>query len=573
MNSLGTVFLNKFQNAAAEAGPDETKRNPWFVYLGILLLYLTFRLIAWHNTTILEDNDSLYYLLDIKNFLEHGLAFFFSMHVDMTPFYPLWGAFFSLPGWSVEVGARLTSLVFSVVLFFAILGIGRKIVSSAGIILALSIISIHAVFIPFSISILTEPSYVAVAYLGLWLFWRQHKNPTPSKAVLLGIVFGLCFLNRTEGLLFIATIPAFQLVHYFFVREKSYNFKQAVVWSLLFVTTFGLLNLPQVMRVSNKLGFFAINGRQLWVLMLNNPDGKSDEQKIWGLDYSPTQVNILYAQNHPEVVREFESSISLIEYAKTAKQNLKVLVRRRLFQLLGLPGILFFCFGLMYLLFSRRFYDLFLVVAFISTNLAGPFIHDVNIRHIAVIGPIMLLMQGVGVVYFSKLILQFIKAGKQDGLLEKSLPYALLIILLGLAAKPVWKSLHPPSFNDEYSVEELEEPLAVIREESKSLNREPRVVARWAHLPFFANGICFYIPYTDYEGLVRYCYLNDVDYLYFLGRKLKDHEYYDHFMHGETPELELMYSGVDAHGELTRLYKFDRTKYLTQKPSLGAADQ
>ena len=563
MKSLLTNQLNRLQQATEKAGPDETKKTPWLVYIGILLVFVIFRIFAWSNTSLIEDNDGLYYLLDIKNFVNQGLVYFFDMHVDMTPFYPMWGALFSLPGWSVETGARLASFAFSIGLFFALVSIGRKIVSSKGVVFGLIILSIHAFFIPFSFSILTEPSYVAVAYIGLWLFWRQFKKPTPLNGLLLGIVFGLCFLNRTEGLLFIATIPAFQLVHYFFVREKNYNFKQLVVWSLLFVTSFGLLNLPQVMRVSNKLGFFAINGRQLWVLMLNNPDCKSPEQKIWGTDYSPADINILFVQKNPDVVKDLESSISLREYARTIKRNLKTLIKKRMTEMLGPLGFLFFGLGLLYLFSSRRYYELFLVSAFISSNLAGPFIHDVDMRHIAIIGPIMFLIQGVGIVYLSSLVLKLSRLGGRFQILQHGFPYAILLVAIASVAAPGWKSLHPPTFNYEYGVDELKGPLAFIKRDFNSPNRGPRIVARTAHVPFMSNGECYYIPYTDYEGLVRYCYLNDVDYLYFLHRRLKRYPFYEQFERGEIPEFQLVFSGTDAYDKETGLYKFDKKKYET----------
>nr|MCU0734855.1 hypothetical protein [Methylotetracoccus sp.] len=46
-------------------------------------------------------------------------------------------------------------------------------------------------------------------------------------------------------------------------------------------------------------GRFALNGRQVWSAVLKYPDGKSEIEKIFGLDYSPGTNNIKYLKEHP----------------------------------------------------------------------------------------------------------------------------------------------------------------------------------------------------------------------------------------------------------------------------------
>ena len=67
-------------------------------------MYLIVRCLAWKNTILLEDTDSLFYLNNIKEFLTFDLQNIINLDADSTPFYPFFGALFSLPGWSVETG-------------------------------------------------------------------------------------------------------------------------------------------------------------------------------------------------------------------------------------------------------------------------------------------------------------------------------------------------------------------------------------------------------------------------------------------------------------------------------------
>src|SRR5262249_29671070 len=148
--------------------------------------------------------------------------------------------------------------------------------------IGLVILSFSPFFIRYSYSVLTEPSYIAVLYLGFWLYLSQYKYPKLWSAVLLGILFGLSFLNRLEGLLYLAAIPLLQFTHFLAVGRTSYDLQHFSAFIALFVLFFSLISAPQIWRVSEKMGHFALNGRQVWSLILNNPDGKSYNEKISG---------------------------------------------------------------------------------------------------------------------------------------------------------------------------------------------------------------------------------------------------------------------------------------------------
>ena len=556
MNIVKT--LGEFLNKSKTINLNDNDKNSWIPFLILAVLFLLMRIIAWKNTTILEDNDSIYYLLDMKNFIKDGISHFNNLNVDATPFYPMLGAILTLLNIAPETAARLASLLLSFLLFISIIGIGRKLSSSIPIYFALLILSLNSVYIFHSFAILSEPSYIATVYIGFWVLWNQFDNPTPIKGMILGLIFGLCFLNRTEGVLLILLIPAFQFVHFLFYKQRNYNFKKYLSWVFFFVFIFSLINAPQVMRVSKKLGFFAINGRQLWVLLFNNPDGKSPEQKIWGVDFSPSEVNIKYVQNHPEKLKDLESSVGILDYIKTIKYNMYDLFRYQLRILVGIPGFLFFCLGLLYLLLNRHIFEFLLILIFIAAGLIGPLIHSMDIRHIIILGPIMILMEGLGIVYLSKLIIAAFGSKSRFLFTEKSLSILFLMIIIVLSLKSTWASLHPLDYNFEHGVSELKKPILLVKQELSSDDYVPKFVARSAHLPYYTNGICYYIPYCDYDSLVEYCLLNDIDYLYFLDRRMKDHPYYQRFREGQTPDFQLYHTGEDAFGWPVRLYKFNK---------------
>ena len=161
---------NRADGYRQQAG-GRTRITPTLLFLAVFFIYLLLRCIAWKNAVLLEDTDSLGYLKTIKLFLAFNLQDIIDLDPDSSLFYAFWGTLFSLPGWSVECGARLCSLFFSAVLFVAILGIGRQMAEPLEIALGLLVMSFSTVLIPFSFSGLTETSYVATVYVGFWLVW------------------------------------------------------------------------------------------------------------------------------------------------------------------------------------------------------------------------------------------------------------------------------------------------------------------------------------------------------------------------------------------------------------------
>jgi hypothetical protein len=566
----------ELKNSPDFANGTEEERKRLRLFCGIAVAaYFVIRIFAWRQTTLLEDHDSISYLESIKVFLTGDFQRIFHLSPDTAPLYPLGGALFSLPGWSVETGARLCSLVSSLVLAISLILIGQRFLSPTVIGLGLLALAFNPSMIPLSFSVLTEPIFIAVAYVGLWLFWRQYQHPTKSQGVLLGVVFGLSFLARTEGIIFLAVVPFWQAAHFWFFQraelaepKASYDFKRLLVWTLCFVMGFIAISTPQVWRVSSLMGRFAINGRQAWELILNNPDGKSVDEKIYGLEYSPSQINLEYIQSHPETLAEFESSISLSQFAKTMVRNFTELYQKQFGILLGPLGLILFGVGMLGLINQKRSYEVFLVLAFICSTLVAPLVHDVEMRHIAIIGPIMMLIEGCGLFCLPALLLSPAREGKRGTLLRKSLPAGLMALLILFNAHPLLQTLRATPIVDEYSPEALQAPLAMVKKESQSNpERVPRVAVRKAYFTYFAEAQRFFLPYTDYPGLVRYCRLNDIDYVLLQDNLVSWFPFYERF-ESDPPDFQRLYKSADELGNLIRLYRFNKGSSTTDEQQL-----
>jgi len=534
-------------------------RQKWHIsVLVIFVLYVVLRSVAWHETILFEGTDSLGYLRDIKVILSLDVSRIWNLDPDSTPVYPLFGALLSLPGWGLEIGARLASLFFSCVLFAALLGLGKHIAGPVEVTLGLLMVSFSPVLISNSFSIMSEPTYVGLIYLGLWLWWGQYENPVIWKGALLGVVYGLAFLTRVEGILYLAIIPFLQGTYTYFGAGQARRFMHFICWSLIYVVCFSVVAMPQIWRVSQKVGMVALNGRQVWSIVLNNQDGKPHREKLFGLDFSPAQINIQYLKTHAEVLQS-TAQISPNVYIKKVISNFYQFCRTQLGILVGPIGMLLFGLGVLAMFQSGHRFQVFVILAFISFSLVGPLLHNVAIRHIVVIAPMIFLVGGIGIGYASHKIVEshsrFAEAGP------------VLATLLLCATVVGWISglrstFNPPHYNSQYSLIELREPIRIVKTIAENeLGRSPIITGEREYLAYFTGATQFYVPYTNYQGLVKYCELNDVDLLYMTHRRLRKFPFFEEFTKGRwLSDYALLYAGVDAYGEKVELYRFVRDK-------------
>jgi hypothetical protein len=526
-----------------------------WAWWAVLAVYLALRVAAWHSTVLVEDHGSISQFVRAGAFLSLDPSRIYALEPDTTPFYPLGVALFSLPGWSLETAARLCSLVFSVGLFAAVAALGKRLWDGWAALAALLLLAVNPVMAGLSYAIITEPSYIATVYVGLALFWWQMDRPTPLRAAALGLVFGLAFLNRVEGLLFLGAVVLAQAVHFAWIGRRTYAWRTLAGWTVAYVVAFALVAAPQIWWVSRRMGQFAINGREVWSVVLVQRDGKSYEQKVYGLDYSPREINLEYLQRHPEAFAKLYTSPSPRRYARLAVRNAEELYRVQLAGLVGPVALVLAGAGLLAMVQRGRGLQAFLLVGFVAVGLVGPLLHNVVMRHVAVVAPAILLLAGVGIRELAEGALGSGRAGgRRWG--------AAFVGLAGVAAigwLPQLRGLFSrETCNREYCDGAIRQAARTARAVADSVGKvKPIVASRKQYLPYAAGGETLPLPATDLPGLVRYLSLNHADFAYFERWQLGDRAFAD----ATTDELRahglvLLERTTDARGRVSELYRF-----------------
>ena len=556
----------------------------WIWVLLLFACYTVLRVMVWQRSVLFEDTDSVALVWWAQAFLTLDPEAIMRLDADASLFYPFLSALCSLPGWSADTGARLASLLSSLALFWFIFLIGLQIARPVPVLLGLVLLTFNPEMVRLSPTILTEPSYVAIVYAGLLVLWWQLPRLAYSGAVVAGFLFACAFLNRMEGILFVGFGPLAAGLYFLWKRPPGWGWSRLISWSLLYVACFSLIAGLQIWRVSHVMGTLAINGRQVGSVLSHAPVGDdTPEAKILGLDFSPDQINVRYLKQNArelfDLPRPDDPSASLVRNFTIALiRNLYDLHDRRLVQLFGLPVVVLAVLGLLQLYQTGRRFESVLVLLVVVWGLAAPLVHNVVIRHIAVMAPLLLLIAGLGADFLARLLL----AGGSARMRSWVISLGTVVLALLAWGFPLRAVLNPPHQDNYHSPVELAEPVRIVRQiaadkpersvaplrrgradppgsPTQNPGRQAAVVSRTPFLPYFAQARFLPLPWTDYPGLVNYCRLNEADALYLQELNQALPFWNDFASDAWQADFLLLYQGEDAYGRPVRLYRFKAT--------------
>ncbi len=561
--------------APTPSAPNGLPATARMAFVAVGLCYIGLRIAAWSQTAILEDYDSIGFLDEAAAWRSFDATRIATLSPDSTPLYPLLSALLSFALPSLEVATRSVSFLASLGLFAVFLKLGRELLGWQATLVAAALMAVNPNLIALSFAVLTEPLHIALVYFGLWIYWRGKDSTRLTPALACGVVFALAFLDRTESIVFLVLIPVLKLVQWRLDERPRAELKRITVWCSLYCAVFMLAISPQVISVSQKLGHPAINGRQLWFAIINNPDGRSENEKIFGLDYAPNTTNLVYLQSHPQLATKLaaESKASLGGTVKVAVDNVWMLARWRLRDLVGWLVLAAFVWGYARLWSRERRHVLVFLTLVGGAILAGPLAYNVIMRHVAIAIPLVLLLAGCGILDLGQRASRWLPRVSPNLAVAGSASL-LVSITLWRQAGQIASVLQPTRANGDYDFDALQKPLALTQAIAKTLGRPPMVCATRSYLSEFTGANFVPLPFTRYDRLPRYLADNRVD-LLFLELGLVNKAPFEPFpfvqelLNDPTAKggemLELIYRGPGVNGA-------DYLLYRVQPNRNGAAD-
>lgn len=553
------------------------KSRTLFLWLLIVVVYVGIRIQKFRHVSIFEDHDSVALLLWTKQIYEQGFSGLLALDPDASVAFSFFASLIAQFGLDLEASARLVSLLSALVLLIMVALIGYVGGLAAGCLLTVALLALNPSIVFLSAAILTEPLFVATVYCGLLLFLKDASDPSLMRAAMLGLIMGVAFLNRLEALVLVVFFPIMLFIRQLFAPRPTMSMRHLLPWVVIFVLAFATLAVPQVLRVSEEMGAFAVNGRAAWTLLLHSPEaGLSYLEKIRGLYFHPGVVNIVYLKSNFSAASALTGNTAaaqdlILGYAQTVARNLLDLPFK-LWVMLGPLVLVSAAAGLGALWESGRRFEVVFFSAFVGFCLIAPLLHNVVVRHIVIIAPIITLLSGLGVRALWV---------NTDGLLAKfSLRSRRLFVTVACAITTLlWAPLLAAElFLSEYSANsmnengsalrnsraELQEVKDAVREFAESHGiQQPRLVAAKRYLSWYAGleSSSISAPYTDLPGLIRYCELNKAD-LLFVDYELRNYPFLQPLLDDpETHGFSPLYEGVTVSGSPVALYQINSERW------------
>ena len=438
----------------------------------------------------------------------------------------------------------------SVVLLVAAGLIARPLLGERAALFGTALIALSPVLASLGVSVLTEPSYLALVYAGLVPLATGRPPYRWWVPVWVGVFFGLAFIDRIEGIAFLLAIPLITLAwHFLWRRRPSIGATAARVAA--FALVFLLVIAPQLLAVRRAEGRTMLNGRQVWSEVMTAPGAASYDQRIYGLDYDSVETNMQYALQHPEVLGEHDTGVHPGQYLRLAFWNTRDLLERHLGELVGTVALVLAGAGVAGLVRERRFRTLVLFGVLLAAMLSVPMLHEFSLRHIVVAAPLLLLLAGRGI---DELMVGLF-AGRQWRLAPAG--GALLTAAVVLTWVPEYRDLTTTGdCNAQYCAPALTRPAALIRA-ARARGDSSGVAARRTYLAYTAGAPESIVPYAGVDGLRRFLRWHRAGYLLLYGNELSGYPFFPAFAGSQPPGgFRLVYRGQDRMGRPLRLYRF-----------------
>ena len=243
----------------------QTKKNNLYLeykeiifVIAVLFVALGLRIVLIHYRFAIKFDEVNYLKLAASGSLK-GLSHV--LHPYWSPFYPLVVALFSKILPNFELAGRMVSvlcgsLVLVPVYLFAKTYLGRRTAVYSVILLGL-----HPSFAFFSTRAQTEPLYTLIVTVGIFLGWFVLLNRSYFLALLLGIIFGVAYLTKPEGVGFLIVFIGVLLVLVLYSLIAKKKITQWVLLMLIVSVGFVVVASPYLFYLHKTTGEWTISAK------------------------------------------------------------------------------------------------------------------------------------------------------------------------------------------------------------------------------------------------------------------------------------------------------------------------
>ena len=213
----------------------------------ILSIYLSFR------TYVISMDGALQYIPMAKYFASGSFGKGLREY-GQQPLYPFFVAMVSYGVTDFEVGGRLVSSFFGILMIFPIYFLGKRIFDQKIAFLSSLVLVIHPYIRRFSADVLKESTYLFFLATAFWFTWKTLQREKRYPFLFIPLFSALAYLVRPDGIEILLVAFFYTL----FVKRFSVPGKKGVVILLILLSS-GILFLPYLFHLKGVTGQWALS--------------------------------------------------------------------------------------------------------------------------------------------------------------------------------------------------------------------------------------------------------------------------------------------------------------------------
>jgi 4-amino-4-deoxy-L-arabinose transferase-like glycosyltransferase len=238
------------------------------VALGILLLCAAlFRVLHWSATAVMFNDGPIF--IGLAEAMAEG-EWARALSHEYHPLFPaLIAVFHSLIGdW--ERAAVAVNVIGGTAAVACLYGFSRAAFGRTAAFAAAAILTVHPYAINFTGDVQSEGLYLGLFLGAVWALWLGLRSASLGAAVVAGLLSGLAYLTRPEGIGLLAVGGA--LAGWYFLR-RSWPRRRAVTWGALLFLSAALVAAPYVLWLRAETGVWSVTQKKSvgWVTGLSGP--------------------------------------------------------------------------------------------------------------------------------------------------------------------------------------------------------------------------------------------------------------------------------------------------------------
>ncbi|HET6464430.1 MAG TPA: glycosyltransferase family 39 protein [Nitrospiria bacterium] len=510
----------------------------WMVFLVALAFAL--RAIYGSARTILADHDSAGYIMGARGIFRGEV--FFSMF--KPPGYPILVGLWSMVVGDDVVGARIASIVCGSLLCAVAYLLGKHLYGrptgiAAGLLTAVSLIWIQKSSDEIDVS-----TYVLVILASTALIIIRLGQDRPGIWAAAGLLFGLSYWVRQEGVFYLAFIPAAAFVDHWVQTGKVFT-RTYLIKMAAFIFAGLIPVLPYVWHIHQEKGIWTISPKTVWAALVYSTEIQENqlatEQAVYGLTPDKKNIRLRGSVQSVSMISNFAGNLAF-----KVKETVKNWYKTYDLLLLVYPLILwpFVGIGLYQLKWSLtdRRPEIYLLAFLVPWICIYP-LYEVASEKLAQVVPVLNMWAGLGIVSVATRI------GRQGA----DRPFAFfrkpamvtggIVLLVTLLQMPGFlEPLRDPGYFDRYEDDPVNKVVADwIR---KNLPADTVLMERKTFIGMYADRKQVELPFADYADMITYARYQGVNVIV-MDEKFK----------AIRPQLAFLFDAAKPPDDLVPIYE------------------